>query len=85
LDVGTLTNGKKFDSSKDRGKPFKFQLGAGQVIRGTDYYFSEFDLVYYCAVYYTKNNKLCSVLPHCYMKTIGQLSTSTWVMLNGQI
>lgn len=34
--VGTLTNGTKFDASRDRGKPFGFSLGAGQVIQGWD-------------------------------------------------
>ena len=34
--VGTLTNGSKFDSSRDRGEGFTFKLGAGQVIAGGD-------------------------------------------------
>ncbi|XP_033960990.1 peptidyl-prolyl cis-trans isomerase FKBP1A-like [Pseudochaenichthys georgianus] len=34
--VGTLTNGNKFDSSRDRGQPFKFKIGQGQVIRAWD-------------------------------------------------
>ena len=40
---GTLaSNGNKFDASRDRGRPFQFTIGIGQVIRGKMMILSDF-------------------------------------------
>lgn len=42
--TGTLTNGKKFDSSVERGRPFQFTIGQGMVIQGWEQGFAKLSL-----------------------------------------
>ncbi|XP_063281690.1 peptidyl-prolyl cis-trans isomerase FKBP1A [Pelobates fuscus] len=42
--TGTLEDGKKFDSSRDRGKPFTFRMGRHEVIKGWEEGISQMSL-----------------------------------------
>ncbi|XP_059698957.1 peptidyl-prolyl cis-trans isomerase FKBP1B isoform X1 [Haemorhous mexicanus] len=66
--TGMLQNGKKFDSSRDRNKPFRFKIGRQEVIKGFEEGVTQ--VLNYIPAFHTKQfrardkRKMCCILLH---------------------
>lgn len=60
--TGTLENGSKFDSSRDRGVPFKFRIGKGEVIKGWDEGVAQVSNFMFYAIYKYVSNMMITIL-----------------------